>query len=237
MHLTIGSVVGQTKADKFLTIPNTATLLEVAKLMVNNQAHRVAVGLGEKHTTAPLTTVISDSKLIRILLAATCEETGPWKQTLRERGLVGNREPLCVAMDAPVIQAFEKMAKEGVRSIAVIERDFETTKKLIGVISASDLAKLMVDDLKARIDPMMSLPAELQLTVKDFLQWRDAASETRPQHPSDLVYATSNMTVEECARRMVGEDVHKLFLVNGMMEIHGVITIDDLIRQYLPQSE
>ena len=119
MMLPIGKIVPVEKTalgEEFVTIPSNKTLQEGIELMLEKQVHRVAVGFGEEHSTAPLVSVISDSRVARVLLAASSSDPATnWHKTIRERGLVGNREPIFVAKDAPVAQAFEKMQKEGVR--------------------------------------------------------------------------------------------------------------------------
>jgi CBS domain-containing protein len=226
-------------STKFVTVANSTILSEALKTMVKEDVHRVAVGLGEKGSgPTQLLSVITDSRAARLLLASASEESSqPWNQTLRERGLVGNREPIFIAKDAPVMQAFEKMRVHNVRSVAIIERDFEDEHVLCGVVSASDLAQVLMSDIKDHIAGSLSLsllPAELKLSAKEFLQWRDAANANRPpQHPRNLVYATANETVTDALRTMVGNQVHKLFVVSPLMKIIGVVTLHDLIKQYL----
>jgi CBS domain-containing protein len=198
----------------------------------------VAVGFGEKGEKGALATVITDTRLARVLLAAGGPDKDElWHQTLRERGLVGNREPIFVAKDAPVAQAFEKMAKNKVRAVCVIEKDFEESKRLCGMISASDLAMLFHHDLEDRISPAAHLPAELKLTVTEFLQWRDAAAGgINTAHPQAVLCASREDTVEDCIKKIVSNEVHKLYVVNSEMNIIGVVTLKDLIAQYVPQK-
>jgi hypothetical protein len=71
-------------------------------------------------------------RLIRLLLAGEGPSTRKlFNTSLRDLGLVGNREPIWVSKEAPAIQAFEKMRQHAVRSIAVVHEGIASPHPLL----------------------------------------------------------------------------------------------------------
>lgn len=132
-HIPIDKLSRQTPAYKWFALPETATAYDAAKLMVDHDVSRVAVHVEGKPFV--LRSIITDSRLNKVLLAAEVPSLkSVFHKSLRDLGLVGNKEPIWVSKEAPVIQAFEKMQKHGIRSVAVVEEDFVKDPKMVGQI-------------------------------------------------------------------------------------------------------
>lgn len=121
LDLKLGALAGQTKESgkKFVAIESKKTLLDAIKVLVENDVHRLAT-VGEK---GALVGVLTDSRILKLLLATESNErTHPFNKSIKEHEMVGFRAPIWVAKDAPTSQAFDKMLKENVRSVAVIDK-------------------------------------------------------------------------------------------------------------------
>lgn len=235
--MTLGQLAGQTKESlKFVAVPSATNVYEVIKILLEHHIHRVAT-VGEGNV---LVGVLTDSRILRLLAATeTNDKNHPFNKTLKELELVGNREPIWIAKDAPVIQAFEKMIKHRVRSVAVVEKDFVADKTtLCGQISASDLTTLLSKDLEENINPVASLPAELSLSVKEFLSWRDAVNPVL-KHPEALAFAHRQTLLGTAVKKMVYFQIHKLFIVKSDTDLNivGVLTLEDVLQSFFRNKE
>jgi len=235
----VSSVAHQTTANEFWSIEHDAKLIEAAKLFGEKQIHVVALReKREKKDKRPtLVGAISTIRLARVLLA--CASDGvvyKWNKTLRELDFIAKHGPVLVGYKTPASEAFAKMKEHNKRTVGVVEDETAELKVLVGMISGSDLTHLITDNLQEGIDPSVTLPAELALSVKDFLQWRDAAAG-HEHHPHQLVYANASMTALEALRLMCGHDLHSLPLVTNKMEVVGEVTLNDIIQLFLPSQQ
>lgn len=233
LKLPIDKLSRQTSAYKFFALPETATAYDAAKWMVDHDVSRVAVHVEGKPLV--LRSIITDSRLLKVLIAAEIpSRQSVFNKSLRDLGLVGNREPIWVSKEAPTIQAFEKMQKWGVRSVAVVEEDFVKDPKIVGMISASDLGKLIAADVAQKIPPLSLLPAELKLPVKDFLRWRDAAIGIQ-SHPECLKVVYPSTTLNQAMHLLSFHSIHKLYIVaqDGSFHIHGVLSLNDVLKCFV----
>ena len=92
---------------------------------------------------------------------------------------------------------------------------------------------MMSKDSEDKIQPTASLPAELMLPVRDFLEWRDAVHPLLT-HPECLVYASPDMPLGTCVKKMLFYKVHKLFIVKSDedKQLVGVLTINDILKKF-----
>lgn len=103
--------------------------------------------------------------------------------------------------------------------------------------SASDLIRLIGADLRDRLPPLAALPAELKLSVKEFLRWRDAAIGMHA-HPETLRVVYPSTTLNHAMHLLALHHIHKLYLVaeDGSFHIHGVVSLNDILKCFVYEA-
>jgi len=133
--------------------------------------------------------------------------------TLAELGLDSRKSVLTLSSGMTAAAGFKLLAECGVSAMPITNEHGQ----LIGTLSTSDLRGMSSDKLKS-----------LSLPVMDFL--RVANLLVRPQ-----VTAVSTDTLGTVLMRLVGREVHRVWLIDSLEHRHvvGVLSLTDILAQFV----
>ena len=141
---------------------------------------------------------------------------------------------MTISPETPILDVYRMFIEEEIHGAPVVAEDGGVR----GVVSTLDLLRIVRDELAPSADATTTtyfrdelahaesegtrLPEDLQDRVQH-LTAEDAATR-------ELVTVSPNATVEDVARKMLTQRVHRVLVVDRHGELQGVITTFDLLR-------
>jgi CBS domain-containing protein len=132
-------IVGQVSTRSVVVIEPTASLVDAAKLMRAKHVGALIVVESPREPREPLG-IITDRDIVLGAVAEDAEDL-----VKLEVGDLMSRELVTVTEDESLFGAAEKMLRNGVRRLPVVDAD----KVLSGIITLDDLIDLFADQLKS----------------------------------------------------------------------------------------
>jgi len=200
-----------------LPLPMEYSLLLACELMMREKnLHRLAVV--ESVATREIKSVITQSRIVQFI-HSNIDALGD-----RRHRLVGEfpdsfAPVLTISGDAPAIDAFTSMAKEGFTGLPVVDKN----NQLLGVISMNDIKGMALDG---------SLFFRLYNSTWNFLQ---RVSSDYPNRPTGPIYCKKSDSLEAVIGLIVTHKLHRLPVVNSDTDktVVGIVTLRDVLRACL----
>jgi CBS-domain-containing membrane protein len=117
------------------------------------------------------------------------------------------------------IDAFKQIADNGISAVGILDAN---EKKLIGVLSASDLQGLLDEDF------FVLGQTVLQFKLFSLEKKRNRGIEEPARDP--VVFCKLNNTLEHVIHRIEANQVHRIFIMDDEMQMLGVISLTDLFK-------
>jgi CBS domain-containing protein len=181
--------------------------------------HRVAI-VNDKYDVIQ---ILTQSKLVEFLY----KNRRFFPEAMHQR--VDNlQKPVeCINQKEFVMEAFKRIWDKEVSGLAVVNDDGVLT----GNISASDL-------LKTHVEPIGEMIHDLYRPVKDFLGIRESLKDKimMAEIPECKPIAVSpNDTLQSSIEKCLQNKIHRVFIEDDKMKPVGVISLGDIIHQFVPK--
>jgi len=150
--------------------------------------------------------IITQSDVVRLAYEKR-DQFSEFSKTLEELNLGGNPEDLySLKSNETALMGFRKMDMEYYFAVPIVDPD---TGVLVGTLSASDIRSVSPNNIH-----------KVKLPVKEFL-----GSFKEP------VVAKKSETVETVVKKMIDNQVHRVWLVNDENKPVGVVSLTDIISR------
>jgi CBS domain-containing protein len=187
-------------------VEHTASLLDVCKVLVEKNAHRVFVT-----EAGVLVNVISPSMIAEFLLRHKSElDQHQLRQSLHSLGLTRRRPIYSVNESATLLEAFRYMAGQRVTGCAVMRGS-----QIVGTVSISDV--WLVFEYGGAV---------LGKTCGEAV----AIERKERQAPAKVATVTHEHTLLNLLENMVEKHIHRVWVVERDGSPCGTITYSDLVR-------
>lgn len=217
---TAEAVVNLSGRDKFVTVPSSASLLQIANLLVVEDVHRVAVV--HRHSVSGDERVgglLTQSDLLHVLNAnagALGDVAAASIASLFPAAVAG--APITVPTTSTLRACFDTLLSDGINGCAVVN----DTGVVVGNVSVADVRELASDVLAGTSDAVLASP------VLTFL----GRGEEGLRAP---VTAKASDTLAALLAVMDGAHVHRVHVVDDAGMPLGVVTAMDVLRTLLGQ--
>jgi len=209
----VKDVIDLAKRITFTTMPDTRTLKE-ALVPILKGAHRVAV----VSSTDPkkLVGVISQTDYAHFIMKDFINIYQAKEIEMRNCKNI-TTELVSISSTAPTINAFLKMHKKGLSSIAITKGS-----ELVGTLSASDLKYTRIS-------------TEFLRLLEPVLQFTNAIRSVQGKPADYLVAVPPGHRIIDVLQIMNKERVHRIFVVDPVnKKILGVMSLTDILREIFP---
>jgi len=201
--------------NAWIYISYNSSLNELMRLL--SKVHRVAV-IDEAGDVIGL---ITQSRMVEFLY----KRRNDWTDVMKEKVHKLEKNVETINMKEFVIEAFKRIWDKEVTGLAVVNND----GKLVANISASDL-------LKTRVFPVGEMIHDLYQPIKNFLNIREDIKDRvmladKPEYKPISVSAHDNL--ESSMLKCLENKVHRVFIQDDKGKPIGVISLSDMIRQFL----
>jgi CBS domain-containing protein len=197
------------------------TLLDdICKYLSTPRGRRVVICEAKNNRC---TNVITRRSLLKFLRKNV--DLSDLEETLKDAGLQYHKDVITVTDQTSAFDTFELMDSKGLYGIGIVDSDDGT---LIGYTSASDVRLAAYDAGKSSMD--LDIMSYLAI-VRQLIKYDDA----KTHYPVCHVY--ENATVAEVVNKLVKTGYHRIFVVNKEKKPVGVISLYDILKFVMNQSE
>mmetsp|Transcript_15626 Transcript_15626/g.19060 ORF Transcript_15626/g.19060 Transcript_15626/m.19060 type:complete len:341 (-) Transcript_15626:558-1580(-) len=203
------------KMNPLVHISDTASVLELTRLFIDKDLHRVCV-LGGENTFIG---VVSQSDVLKFLNSREAVIKPLLQPTVKELGLM-HRPVVTIPADRHVLEALELMVNLKVSSVAVVD---ETDGDLLTAITLTDCKKLISRGHKL---------AEMRMDVREFaarVRTDNAVENDRGSDTFPFFAVHGSTKLEHVIKKLVAVRAHRLFILHGGTKPVGVIAISDIL--------
>lgn len=130
------------------------------------------------------------------------------------------RNIVTVPQFTPVIEAYERLLKEKVSAVAIVDEE----NKFVGVLSATDLKRCF----ESQCCDAKVLFKGLHLPIKT---WFESYGFHLNNHDANCHTVTKETTTAQVVEQIYQHHLHRVFIVDGELHPTGVISLCDLITQ------
>jgi len=196
LHHTIADLPDRSDNNLFAAVVEEEKASRLLKLYALG-VHRV----GLINLQGEMTTIVSQSDLIRFLNNSKQLLGESVNKSIRELGLIKESELKVVTTDQPAIDAFRMLASMNISAAPIIN----SQGSLVGTLSVSDLRALRNDPLSTLLQP-----------VRDF-------KELGEGHIN--VVCGPDATLSDVLTMLAGTQVHRIWVTNNFNEPVSVISL------------
>eukprot|EP00013_Stygamoeba_regulata_P028216 CAMPEP_0177652176 /NCGR_PEP_ID=MMETSP0447-20121125/12969_1 /TAXON_ID=0 /ORGANISM="Stygamoeba regulata, Strain BSH-02190019" /LENGTH=304 /DNA_ID=CAMNT_0019155361 /DNA_START=64 /DNA_END=978 /DNA_ORIENTATION=- len=211
LSTSVGDIVGLNPEGSRLWIYEGVTpIIETLRPLALG-IHRVLVTAKDDFDRHEVYRVLSQTDVVRFLLRNASCLGGLLKTRVDELGLVSGNVETITTKDI-AIEGFRKMVRSQVLGLAIVDDE----GRIVGSLSSSDVRGLTPAKLKNVILP-----------VPEYLRNVTGAPAAHP------ITCTAHDSLEEVMLKAIAGKVHRVFVVDASQKPIGVITLSDIIKQFL----
>ena len=147
------------------------------------------------------------------------------QKTVKELGLGHfdeNTQPFAVNEDDLAIDAFKQITDNAVSAVGITDKN---GKKLIGVLSASDLQGFLGEEMHLLGSPVLQFKQYAKKKLQEVSNDADHYSTLDP-----VIFCKDYDTLESVVSRFASSHVHRIFVMDDEMQMIGVISLTDLFK-------
>jgi CBS domain-containing protein len=196
-------------------ISSEANSLDVAKLMVQNRAHRILVVQGARQ----LSNLITQFRIVQLL--STTVDFFPELNVSLSESRLGFKQVAAIDAGSMTVDAFLLMKEQKISAVAVVDNE----GKLVGNMSAGDIKTVGFD---VRFFSLLSQPVKTYLQLVHF-GWTQEGEQKEPKRPF-VVKCSPSDSLAYIMKLIVLYRVHRVYITDEQDRPIGVVALADILQ-------